>query len=49
MKLPGQIEVKNGNANSGTHKWMKRMSHRAWRRFKQELKPLYNRYSGWEM
>ena len=51
MSLTEQIEQcwKNKH-NSRTEKYLKKLHHRGWRRFCKslsELKPMYNRYSGW--
>lgn len=56
MKLAEQLEKgtlkKLIVKNKGTKRFrkiMKKLQHRAWRRYNLEMKPMYNRYSGWEL
>ena len=56
MKLAEQIEkgpcnifLKKSKSTMRYRKFLKKVQHRAWRRFKEDLKPLYKRYSGYEL
>lgn len=53
-RIPGEEPYKPWRLLSHSRKWMKKMQHRAWRRWsKNNLSedsnnPMYNRYQGWE-
>lgn len=39
---------KNGKGRMRYKRFMKKFHHHIWRRFKEDLKPMYNRFCGWE-
>lgn len=44
-------EIEHGKITKGRmryKRYMKKRNIRIWRRFKEELKPMYNRFRGWE-
>jgi hypothetical protein len=38
----------NGKGRMRYKRSQKKLHHRIWRRFKEDLKPMYNRFCGWE-
>ena len=46
----GKIEnlFPNSKGKMRYRRYLKKKQKKAWRRFKEELKPMYNRFCGWE-